>query len=125
MLSRFKFAPWAPLAFISAKTGLNVDGLLDLAVEVGEARSTRIPTAEVNPALREAVAAHPPPSVRRRQLRLKYATQAEIRPPTFVIFCNDASLVHFSYRRYLENHFRKRFGFEGTAIRFEFRSRSE
>jgi GTPase len=124
ILARFKFAPWAPLAFLSAKTGLNVEGLLDLAREVGEARSTRIPTAEVNSALREAVAAHPPASSGRKPLRLKYVTQAEIRPPTFVFFANDASLVHFSYRRYLENHFRKRFGFEGTSIRLEFRSGS-
>jgi GTP-binding protein len=124
ILSRFKFAPWAPLAFLSAKTALNVEGLLDLVGEVGVARSTRIPTAEVNSALREAVAAHPPASSGRKPLRLKYVTQAEIRPPTFVFFANDASLVHFSYRRYLENHFRKRFGFEGTAIRLEFRSGS-
>jgi GTP-binding protein len=79
----------------------------------------------VNAALREAVAAHPPPSAGRKPLRLKYATQAEIRPPTFVVFCNDARLVHFSYRRYLENHFRRRWGFEGTAIKIEFRSRPE
>jgi GTP-binding protein len=124
-LSRFKFAPWAPLAMLSAKTGLNVTGLLDLAIEVGEERSKRIPTADVNQALREAVDAHPPPSVGARRVRVKYATQAEIRPPTFVIFTNDASLIHFSYRRYLENHFRKRFGFDGTAIKFEYRSRSE
>ncbi|HEY8765676.1 MAG TPA: hypothetical protein VIP09_00200, partial [Dehalococcoidia bacterium] len=66
----------------------------------------------------------PPASSGRKPLRLKYVTQAEVRPPTFVFFANDASLVHFSYRRYLENHFRKRFGFEGTAIRLEFRSGS-
>ena len=124
-LSRFKFAPWAPLAMLSAKTGLNVTGLLDLAIEVGEERSKRIPTADVNEALRDAVDAHPPPSVGARRVRVKYATQAEIRPPTFVIFTNDAKLIHFSYRRYLENHFRKRFGFDGTAIKFEYRSRSE
>jgi len=122
-VNRTKFAAWAPIAFISAKSGLNVEGLLDLAIEVGEARSLRIPTAEVNKALREAVAAHPPPSGGRQALRLKYATQADVRPPTFVIFANDAKLVHFSYKRYLENHFRKRFGFEGTAIKLEFRSR--
>ncbi len=124
-LARLKFAPWAPLAFVSAKTSLNVDGLLDLALEVDEARSLRIPTAEVNAALREAVAAHPPSSPGPRPARIKYATQAEIRPPTFVFFANDARLIHFSYRRYLENRFRRRFGFEGTAIKMEFRSRSE
>jgi GTP-binding protein len=125
IMSRTRFAPWAPLAFLSAKTGLNIEGLLDLAGEVGEARSVRIPTAEVNAALREAVATHPPPATGRRQLHIRYATQTSIRPPTFIFFCNDASLVHFSYRRFLENHFRRQFGFEGTAIKLEFRSRGE
>ncbi len=125
VLTRLRFTPWAPLAFISAKTGLNIDGFLDLVGEVDEARSRRIPTAEVNAALREAVATHPPASSSRKPLKLKYATQAEIRPPTFVVFCNDAKSVHFSYRRYLENHFRRRWDFEGTAIRIEFRSRAE
>lgn len=124
LMARLKFAPWAPIAFISAKTGLNVEGLLELAEEVQEERSKRIPTAEVNVALRETVAKHPPPSTGRQQLKLKYATQAMIRPPTFVVFCNNAELVHFSYRRYLENRFRRKFGFEGTAIRFEFRSQA-
>lgn len=123
VLRRLRFTPWAPLAFVSAKEGLNVGGLLELAVEIGETRSTRIPTAEVNSVLREAVAANPPPSPGRRHMRIKYGTQASIRPPTFVFFANDASLLHFSYRRYLENVLRKRFGFEGTAIKLEFRSR--
>ena len=123
VLRRLQFTPWAPLAFVSAKTGLNIDGLLDLALEIGETRSQRIPTSEVNTVLREAVATNPPPSPGRRPLRIKYGTQAEVRPPTFVFFTNDASLIHFSYRRYLENFLRKRFGFEGTAIKLEFRSR--
>ena len=123
VLRRLQFTPWAPLAFVSAKTGLNIDGLLDLALEIGETRSQRVPTPEVNVVLREAVAANPPPSPGRRPLRIKYGTQAEVRPPTFVFFTNDASLIHFSYRRYLENFLRKRFGFEGTAIKLEFRSR--
>lgn len=124
-LYRLKFAPWAPLAFVSAMTGLNVDGLLDLALEVQEMRSMRVPTHELNRAVREAVAAHPPPSPGRQPVRIKYVTQPEIRPPTFVFFTNDATLIHFSYRRYLENALRKRFGFEGTAIKLEFRSRRE
>lgn len=123
VLRRLRFTPWAPLAFVSAKEGLNVEGLLELAVEIGETRSLRIPTSEVNSVLREAVAANPPPSPGRRQMRIKYGTQASVRPPTFVFFANDASLLHFSYRRYLENVLRKRFGFEGTAIKLEFRSR--
>ena len=125
VLRRLRFTPWAPLAFVSAKTGLNVDGLLELATEIGETRSQRIPTAQVNAALREAVAKTPPSSPGKRPLRIKYATQADVRPPTFVFFANDASLLHFSYRRYLENMLRRRFGFEGTAIKLEFRSRSE
>jgi GTPase len=123
VLRRLKFTPWAPLAFVSAKTGLNVEGLLDLALEIGETRSTRIGTAEVNSVLREAVTANPPPSPGRRPIRIKYGTQAAVRPPTFVFFANDASLLHFSYRRYLENVLRRKFGFEGTAIKLEFRSR--
>jgi GTPase len=125
ILRRLRFTPWAPLAFVSAKTGLNIDGLLEVATEIGETRSQRIPTAQVNAALREAVAKNPPSSPGRRPLRIKYATQASVRPPTFVFFANDASLIHFSYRRYLENVLRRRFGFEGTAIKLEFRSRSE
>lgn len=125
VLGRLRFAPWAPLAFVSAKTGLNIEGLLDLALEAGDTRSMRIPTSEVNAVVREAVSAHPPSARGRRVPRIKYATQAGVRPPTFVFFTNDASLIHFSYRRYLENALRRRFGFEGTAIKLEFRSRSQ
>jgi GTP-binding protein len=125
ILNRLRFTPWAPLAFLSATEGLNIDGLLELALEVAETRATRIPTAEVNAVIREAVAAHPPPSTSRRAVRIKFATQAEVNPPTFVFFTNDASLLHFSYRRYLENALRRHFGFEGTAIRLIFRSRRE
>jgi GTP-binding protein len=75
--------------------------------------------------VREAVAARPPPSAGRRPVRILYATQAEVRPPTCVFFVTDASLIHFSYRRYLENVLRRRFGIEGTAIRLVFRSRGE
>jgi GTP-binding protein len=125
VLSRLRFTPWAPLAFVSAKTDLNIEGLLDLAVEVGETRRTRVQTSEVNSLLREAVTAHPPSSPSRRPLRIKFGTQAEVNPPTFVFFANDASLIHFSYRRYLENALRRRFGFEGTAIKLIFRSRNE
>jgi GTP-binding protein len=125
VLSRLRFTPWAPLAFVSAKTGLNIEGMLDLAVEIGETRRTRIQTSEVNSVLREAVAAHPPSSPSNRRLRIKFGTQAEVNPPTFVFFANDASLIHFSYRRYLENALRRRFGFEGTAIKLIFRSRNE
>ena len=124
-LGRLRFAPWAPLAFVSAKTGLNIDGLLELALEIGKTRSFRVPTAEVNAVVRETVATRPPPSKGRRSLRVLYATQAGVKPPTFVFFVNDANLLHFSYQRYLENAIRRRFGFEGTAISLVFRSRRE
>jgi len=122
-LGRLRFAPWAPLAFVSAKSGLNIDGLLGLALEAGEAFSQRVPTAEVNAAMRRVVAERPPPTKGRRALRLLYVTQAGVRPPTFVFFVSDASLLHFSYQRYLENAIRRHFGFEGTAVRLVFRSR--
>ncbi|GBD12630.1 GTPase Der [bacterium HR24] len=124
-LERLKFVPWAPLAFVSAKTGLNLEGLLELALEVGEKRSQRVPTARLNAAIREAIARHPPPPSGKRQFKLYYVTQAEVRPPTFVFFCNDPDLLHFSYRRYLENAIRRAFDFEGTAIKMVFRGRSE
>jgi GTP-binding protein len=123
VLGRLRFAPWAPLAFVSAKTGLNIGGLLDLALEVGETRFQRVPTSELNAVVQRAVAKHRPPSKGRRALRILYVTQAEVNPPTFVFFVSDASLLHFSYHRYLESAIRKAFGFEGTAIRLTFRSR--
>lgn len=122
-LRRLRFAPWAPLAFVSAKTGLNIDGLLNLALEVSDSRFLRVPTGELNAVVQKAVAEHHPPSKGRRTLRILYVTQAEANPPTFVFFVSDASLLHFSYRRYLEKALRRAFGFEGTAIRLTFRSR--
>jgi GTP-binding protein len=124
-LGRLKFAPWAPLAFVSAKTGLNVEGLIELALEMGEARSQRVGTAELNALVQRTVAAHRPSGKGKRVPRIRYATQADVNPPTFVFFVNDARLIHFSYRRYLEKAIRKEFGFEGTAIRLVFRSRDE
>lgn len=122
-LRRLRFAPWAPLAFVSAKTGLNIDGLLELALEVGETRRQRVPTSNLNTAVQKAVAENRPPSKGRRAMRILYVTQTDVSPPTFVFFVSDASLLHFSYQRYMENAIRKAFGFEGTAIRLVFRSR--
>jgi len=124
-LERLKFVPWAPLAFVSAKTGLNLEGLLELALEVGEKRSQRVPTARLNAAIREAMARHPPPPSGKRQFKLYYVTQAGVRPPPFVFFCTAPNLLHFSSRRYLENAIRRAFDFEGTAIKMVFRGRSE
>lgn len=123
--ARLRFVPWAPLCFVSAKEGSGIDELLDAALAAGAVRDQRVATAELNAAMRKAVAAHGPPSVRGQRLKLLYVTQAQTRPPTFVFFVNEPSLVHFSYRRYLENYIRKAFGFQGTAVKLIFRSRSE
>ena len=119
-----QFLDYAPVLFLSAHTGLNLGRLLDRVVAVAEERDRRIPTAQVNEFFREAVASHPV-NDRGKQLKLLYATQASVRPPTFVLFVNDPAMVHFSYRRYLENQIRRRFGFEGTGIRIVLRGRGE
>ena len=122
--SRYRFAPWAPVHFTSALTGQGIPDLLQLAVHVDEVRRRRVQTSEINRVLHRAFVQHPPRSVGRRRLKLLYVTQAEVQPPTFVFFVNDPELLHFAYRRYLENRIRDAFGFEGAAIRLRFRARS-
>lgn len=119
------FMPYAPLSFISAKFGLRVQQVMDLALLVVDDRAKRVPTAALNKLLREAIGAHPPPSKPGKWLKFFYATQADTSPPTFVFFCNDPSQVHFSYRRYLENQLREHFGFIGNPMRLSFRGREE
>ena len=122
---RLKFFPEMPILFTSAREGRGVLAIFDAIKRIHTERMRRISTGQVNRALIDALAAHPPPTSGRRRLQIYYGTQAEVNPPTFVFFANDASLVHFSYRRYLENAMRKKFGFQGTAIRMVFRNRSE
>jgi GTP-binding protein len=119
----FHFMPWAPLVFVSALTGKNVEHVVDLALVVVAERSRRIPTAELNQLLREAIAHHPPPTRPGKWVKFYYVTQPEVNPPTFVFFCNRPQLVHFSYKRYLENRIRERYGFLGTPIELVFRER--
>lgn len=121
---RLKFVPYAPIVFASAKTRYHVGNILDHALRIYETRQQRVPTPELNDVIREAVQRHRPPTVQGRPLRVFYATQAEVAPPTFVFFVNDPQLLHFSYERYLENTLRGSFGFEGTAIRLLFRART-
>ena len=121
---RFKFMPYAPIVFAAAKTGYHVGPILDHALRIYDERARRIPTAQLNEVVRDAVQRHNPPTSQGRALRIFYATQAEVSPPTFVFFVNDPSLNHFSYERYLENRLRESFGFEGTAIRLQFRART-
>jgi GTP-binding protein len=120
-----KFLDYVPVLFISALTGQRVNKVLPTALQVHEERLRRISTGEINRFLREAVAAHPPKGTHRHRLKFFYATQAAVDPPTFIFFVNDASLVHFTYQRYLENQLRERYGFIGTPLRIIFRNRSE
>jgi GTP-binding protein len=115
------FLDFAPIVSISALTGQRVDRVLELAVEVWGERRKRISTGELNRLVSDAVERMPPPLVRGRRSKLRYATQAGIAPPTFVFFATDPASLHFSYRRYLENRLRDQLGFTGTPIRLVFR----
>jgi GTP-binding protein len=117
------FMPYVPFVFISAKFGQRVTKVLPMALKVAHERTKRVPTGQLNKLVKEAVEAHPPPSKPGKWVKFYYATQADIRPPTFVFFTNDADAVHFSYKRYLENQLRGAFGFEGTPIKLIFRTR--
>ena len=123
--SQFRFVSYAPLLYTSAKFGTGVTTVLPKADEVYRERLKRLPTSQVNRVVLDAVAAHGPARKGHRQLKVFHATQPDVNPPTFVFFVNDSRLVHFSYRRYLENKLRQAFGFEGTPLRMVFKSRSE
>jgi GTP-binding protein len=118
------FLDFAPVVSISAKTGQRVGRVLELAVDIWGERRKRVSTGELNRLISTATDRVAAPIVKGRRPKLFYATQAGIAPPTFVFFANDASAVHFSYRRYLENQLRDAFGFDGTPIRLVFRDRS-
>ena len=121
----FSFMSYAPIVFISAKTGQRVDKLFALIHEVYEQNHMRIPTGRLNAILAEATARVQPPTDKGRRLRIFYMTQASTCPPTFVCFCNDARLFHFSYQRYLENQIREVFGLTGTPVRMVVRERGD
>jgi len=123
--NQLKFMPYASVVYISAKTGQGVDQVMPQAVQVYQERLRRIPTPEVNSIVHKAAAAHSMTGTRGKQLKIMYATQAEVNPPTFVFFVNDTKLIHFSYHRYLENKLREAFGFAGTPLRLVFKARSE
>jgi len=123
--SQLKFIAYAPVVYASAKYGEGVDRVIPEARQVYQQRLQRLATAEVNDVIQQAVAAHVLPRKGRKRLKIFYATQAEINPPTFVFFVNDARLVHFSYHRYLESKLRQAFGFTGTPLRLIFRTRGK
>ena len=122
---RFKFMPYAPVVLVSAKEGQGVENILPKVSQIFRERHKRVSTAEVNSTIRAALADHSPPRRGKKRLNVLYATQAEVNPPTFVFFVNDARLMHFSYQRYLENRLRQSFSFDGTPIRLLFKSRGE
>jgi GTP-binding protein len=122
---RIKFMPHVPILFTSAKTGYGVKNLLPMAKRIYEERSRHISTSKLNNLVKEAVAAHSLPIKQGQRLKIFYATQASVNPPTFVFFVNNAKLLHFSYRRYLENKIRQAFGFQGVPLRLLFKSRDE
>lgn len=119
------FVGYAPTQFVSAKTGQRINKIMDLVEFVAEQTSRRILTSTLNSLLREWVHLNPPPSDKGKRLKILYATQSGVQPPTFIFFVNEPELVHFSYRRYLENQLRKNFGFEGSPIRLIMRRRDE
>ena len=125
LMNDFSFMPYAPIVFISAKTGSRVDRLFELIKFVHEQNNMRISTGMLNNILAEATARVQPPTDKGKRLKIFYITQASTRPPTFVCFCNNADLFHFSYQRYLENQIRSVFGLEGTPVRFIIRERGD
>ena len=123
--SNFKFADYAPVLFISALTGEGVGEVIPTANKVYEQRMKRIPDEEVRRVIRQAIAEHNIPRKGRLTLAVNKITQSGVNPPEFTFKVNDSRLIHFSYKRYLENQLRKEFGFEGTAIRLVFSSGGE
>jgi GTPase len=123
MKDKFNFLPNAPVIFISALTGQRIHQVLETANRIWEARMFRIPTSEVNRILRAAVQKHPPPQKGTKQLKLYFGSQVAVDPPVILFHVNDTRLVHFTYKRYLENQIRAEYPFEGTPIIMSFRPR--
>ncbi|MFQ9297387.1 MAG: ribosome biogenesis GTPase Der [Clostridia bacterium] len=114
---KLSYLSYAPVMFISAKTGQRVDKLFGMINDVAEQNAKRVTTSQLNQVINEAIAIVQPPSDKGKKLKIFYGTQASTKPPTFVIFVNSKDLFHFSYERYLVNQIRKEFGLEGTPIR--------
>ena len=125
LAAQLKFMDYFVAVYVSAMTGQRVEKLLTEARSVYEQASRRVTTSVLNDVVRDAILAVEPPSDNGRRLKVLYATQSDVCPPTFVFFVNDEKLVHFSYRRYLENSLRKAFEFRGTPIRLVFRNRRD
>jgi GTP-binding protein len=120
-----KFLDYVPVLYISALTGKRVDKVIPTALAVQQARFRRVPTGELNRLVQDALARHAPPSKRGKRLRVYYASQPGVAPPTFVFHVNDTGLVHFGYERYLENRLREACDFTGTPLRLVFKPRGQ
>jgi len=118
-----KFIPYAPIVFASATTGYHVKSLLETALNISDMRYLRVPTSRLNEVVQDAIRRYRPAAIRGKPLKVFYATQVRVNPPTFVFFVNDPQAVHFGYERYLENQLRQAFSFKGTAIRLQFKAR--
>lgn len=125
LMKDFSFMSFAPIIFISAKTGQRVDRLYELIKFVDSQNAMRIKTGQLNEILAAATLRVQPPTDKGRRLKIYYMTQASTRPPTFICFVNSADLFHYSYQRYIENQIREVYGLEGTPVRFIIRERSE
>jgi len=123
--ANFKFLQYAPILFTSALNGSGITDVLPQATKVYKERHKRIETSELNNTIQQVLAKHAPPHKGGKQLKFLYATQAEVNPPVFVFFVNDATLMHFSYQRYLENQLRQNFEFFGTPIKLVFKARGK
>ncbi|MGI6003936.1 MAG: ribosome biogenesis GTPase Der [Christensenellales bacterium] len=123
--AELSFMDYAPILFYSALTGQRIHKIIELVKQVMQQATRRIPTGVLNDVIQDALTSHEPPYQSGRRPKLYYATQVSIKPPTFVFFVNEAQLFHFSYMRYLENHLRKSFGFEGTPIQLILRERKK
>ena len=123
--NKLSYLSYAPILFISAKTGQRVNKLFEMINSVASQNSLRVSTSVLNQVLNEAIAIVQPPTDKGRRLRIFYMTQASTKPPTFVVFVNDKELFHFSYERYLVNQIRKEFGLVGTPVRMIVREKSE
>lgn len=123
--NKISYASYAPIIFISAKTGQRVEKIFEMINKVAEENSKRISTSVINEVINEAIAVVQPPTDKGKRLKILYGTQASTKPPTFIIFVNNKELFHFSYQRYLINCFRNNFGLEGTPIRLIIREKKD
>jgi GTP-binding protein len=122
---KLAYLTYAPIIFVSAKTGQRIDKLFSMINDVNSQNNLRVTTGMLNDVINEAITLVQPPSDKGRRLKVYYATQVSTRPPTFVVFCNNKELFHFSYQRYIENQIRKNFGLAGTPVRIIVREKTK